>query len=212
MSGGLYSGSSSMTFTFTAVGVGDAFTALHYTSCLALECDGAVGYFSFFVLRRRARLLAHPDVAARLWDGHLAAGMERLMPAPGEPPAPRGFDDYFELTPLSEAAPVRVGPFAIECRRTIHHIPTTALRVRAGGRSLGLSSDTAFDPSLIAWLAEADLVVHETNYGVHTPHEKLAELPAELRRKMRLTHCPDGFESDAIELLVQGRRTEITPS
>ena len=96
-----------------------------------------------------------------------------------------------------------IGPFSIECRRTIHHIPTTALRIRAGGRSLGYSADTAFDPSLVVWLAEADLFVHETNYGVHTPYFKLADLPAELRRKMRLIHYPDGFEQSmsTIELL-----------
>src|SRR2546425_1166183 len=84
--------------------------------------------------------------------------------------------DYFDATPLAETGVVEVGPFKIECRRTIHHIPTTALRVRAGGRALGVSADTAFDPGLIAWLAEADLVVHETNRGVHTPYAKLAAL------------------------------------
>ncbi|HEY8427763.1 MAG TPA: hypothetical protein VIL20_05285, partial [Sandaracinaceae bacterium] len=92
-----------------------------------------------------------------------------------------------------------------------HHIPTTAFRIRAGGRTLGYSADTAFDPSLIAWLAEADLVVHETNYGIHTPYASLATLPAELRAKMRLIHYPDDFDLAAsrIEPLVQGRRYAV---
>ena len=103
------------------------------------------------------------------------------------------------------------GPFAIESRKTIHHVPTTALRVRAAGRSLGHSADTAFDEGLIAWLAEADLVVHETNYGIHTPYEKLAALPEEVRRKMRLIHYPDDFDlpSSVIEPLREGRVYEI---
>ena len=85
---------------------------------------------------------------------------------------------------------------------------TATLRIEAGGRTLAYSADTAFDPSLIDWLAEgSDLVVHETNLGVHTPYEELAALPAELRAKMRLIHYPDAFDRDAsvIEPLEQGR-------
>jgi ribonuclease BN (tRNA processing enzyme) len=246
-------------FSILPLGVGDAFTAIHYTSCVALEAEGQTllvdcphpirkilreggaasgteldldavagvvlthlhadhasglegyGYFSYFVLGRKAPLLLHPDVAERLWPGHLAAGMERLMSAADFSVQPKGLEDYFELLPLSTEQAVRFGPFSIECRLTVHHIPTTALRVRAAGRVLGLSSDTAFDPELIDWLAQADLIVHETNYGVHTPYERLAALPAELRAKMRLIHYPDDFDlaSSAIEPLRQGQRVSV---
>ena len=113
----------------------------------------------------------------------------------------------FEVRLLADDAPTEFGPFAIECRPTRHSIPTRALRIRAGGRCLGLSADTAFDPALIDWLAEADLIVHETGHGPHTPYEKLAELPARLRAKMRLIHYPDDFDAAAslIEPLVPGR-------
>jgi ribonuclease BN (tRNA processing enzyme) len=245
-----------MSLSFVTLGVGDAFSALNYSSCLAVEAEGQVllidcphpirkmmreasqssgvaldvdrvagvalthlhadhssgleglAYFSFFVLKRKLPLLAHPDVTRRLWDGHLAAGMECLIEKHGAQPSPKHFEDYFAPTPLSLEAPVRFGPFTLECRRTYHHLPTTAFRIRAGGRCLGYSADTAFDEGLIAWLAEADLVVHETNYGVHTPYAKLAALPAELRERMRLIHYPDDFDLRAsnIEPLVQGRR------
>lgn len=248
-----------MSLSFVTLGVGDAFSALSYSSCLALEAEGQVllvdcphpirkmmreaslssgvpldvdrvsglilthlhadhssgveglGYFSFFVLKRKMRLLAHPDVTRRLWEGHLAAGMEDLIRTPGGEPQRHGFEDYFEHTALSTEAVVRFGPFSIECRRTYHHVPTTALRIRAGGRALGYSADTTFDEGLISWLAEADLVVHETNYGIHTPYEKLAALPAHLRAKMRLIHYPDDFALDTstIEPLVQGRRYTV---
>jgi ribonuclease BN (tRNA processing enzyme) len=237
------------------LGVGDAFTALHYSTALALEAEGqwllidcphpirkmlreaskraqleldvdaftgvalthlhadhssgleGLGYFSFFVLKKKLPLLTHPLVADRLWAGHLAAGMEQLLPRVDAHPEPHGFDDYFALHPLSFEHAVEWGAFRIECRRTIHHLPTTALRIRAGGRTLGYSADTAFDPSLIAWLAESDLVVHETNYGVHTPYARLAEQPAALRQKMRLVHYPDDFDlgSSQIEPLEEGR-------
>ncbi len=241
------------------LGVGEAFTAEHYTTCLALgvddqwlliECPHPVrkmlreattaaslpfdldrveavavshlhadhcsgledfAFYSFFVLGRRARLAMHPDVSRRLWDGLLAAGMGEVRMAPGEPVAHKQLDDYFELIPLAESAPVTVGPFVIECRPTIHPIPTTAFRIRAGGRTLAFSADTAFDPTLIDWLAEADLIVHEAttrgHTGVHTPYEKLAALPEELRARMRLIHYPDDFDLDAstIEPLREGR-------
>jgi ribonuclease BN (tRNA processing enzyme) len=239
--------------------VGDAFTALHYSTSVAIEADSAwllvdcphpiqkmireaavaagaplaperiagvvlthlhadhasglegLAYWSFFVRKRKLPLLVHPAVFVRLWDGHLAAGMECLLPAVGAEHVDMTLDDYFEVVTLSEDAPVRFGPFEVECRRTIHHVPTTAVRIRAGGRMLGWSADTAFDESLIAWLAEADLVVHETNYGVHTPYEKLAALPEPLRKKMRLVHYPDDFDlaRSAIEPLAQGRVYEV---
>jgi ribonuclease BN (tRNA processing enzyme) len=223
------------------LGVGDAFSAEHYSTCVALRAEDrwllvdcphpirrmmrdasvrsgvavdldaleavalthlhadhasgveALGFFSHFVLGRRARLAIHPEVARRLWDGHLAAGMEQLHDGAHGPTAMR-FEDYFETVSLSESAGVRIGPFVVECRRTRHHVPTTALRIRAGGRSVAFSADTEFDPALVAWLGEADLAVHETGFGIHTPLERLAGLPAALRARMRLAHFPDQLD------------------
>lgn len=179
-------------------------THLHADHCSGLE---GLAYFDHFVLRRKTKLVVHPAVEERLWEGHLAAGMECLLPKVGAKHEHRAFADYFDTTHLHETKAVQVGPFKIECRRTLHHIPTTALRISAGGRSIGISADTAFDEGLLAWLAEADLVVHETNYGVHTPYEKLAALPEELRRKMRLVHIPDDFDrlGSVIPVLEEGR-------
>jgi len=239
----------------TPLGVGDAFSALYYSSCLAVECDGVRllidcphpirkilresgagldvgdfhalllthlhadhcsglegwGYFSFFALQQKAVLYAHPLVLERLWAGHLAAGMEQLMHAIDQPPAAKQLDDYFDTRALDTDAAVTIGPFEVECRRTIHHVPTTALRIRANGRCLGYSADTAFDPELIDWLDAADLIVHETNFGVHTPYEKLAALPARVRDKMRLIHYPDSFDvaASTIECVRQGQRYDV---
>lgn len=241
------------------LGVGDAFTALHYSTCVAVEHGDALvlidcphpiqkmmrearlasgvaldparvsavilthlhadhssgleglGYWMFFVQQRKLPLYLHADVLADLWHGHLAAGMTHLLPAVGAAPIEMSLESYFDVHLLREDEPVTHGPFSIECRKTIHHIPTTALRIAAGGRTLGHSADTAFEPALIDWLAEADLIVHETNYGVHTPYEKLAALPEALRARMRLIHYPDDFalESSAIEPLVQGRVYDV---
>jgi ribonuclease BN (tRNA processing enzyme) len=237
------------------LGVGDAFSAQHYSTCLALEAAGTwllidcphpirkilresgsaagvpldadrvsavvlthlhadhssglegLAYYAHFRLGRRLHLLAHPDVLERLWSGHLAGSMECALPRPGAAPVSHTPEEFFRLTALSEEGPLEVGPFTIHCRRTPHSIPTFALRISAGGRSLGYSADTAFDPALIDWLAQANLIVHETNVGpVHTPYEALAGLPAELRARMRLVHYPDTFDltASAITPLRQG--------
>jgi ribonuclease BN (tRNA processing enzyme) len=243
------------------LGIGEAFTACHYTSCLALgldedwllldcphpvrkmlregstaaglpqpldldrihtvvvthlhadHCCGLedLGFYSRLALGRRARILMHPEASARLWDGLLAAGMESVQTKPGGPTVRNTLSDCFELIDLDSSRSVASGPFAIECRRTIHSVPTFALRVTAGGRVLGFSADTTYDPSLIAWLSTADLIVHEAttlaHSEVHTPYERLAALPESLRLKIRLTHLPDDFDADAsaIEPLRQGR-------
>jgi ribonuclease BN (tRNA processing enzyme) len=248
-----------MGLAFIPLGVGDAFSSLHYSSSVAVEADGkwllvdcphpirkilregsaaagtaldvgsfegvvithvhadhasgleGLGFYSYFVLRRRARVLAHPRVAAGLWDGSLAGGMSEAAADASLQSRRMRFADYFDLVPLDEERTARIGPFEIECRRTRHVVPTTALRIRAGGRSLALSSDTAFDPQLVEWLTQADLVLHETGRGIHTPYEALSALPDEVRTKLRLIHYPDDLDPSAsgIEALVQGRRYEV---
>lgn len=238
-----------MGLSFIPLGVGDAFSARHFTSCVAIQAEGrwllvdcphpirkvlregsaglpapldlpsfdafvlthlhadhssgieGLGFYMRYVLERRPRIAAHPLVSGRLWE-RLAAGMDE-----NDHQQPQGLADYFDVTLLDDARPVRIGPFEIACRKTRHHVPTFALRVTAGGRTLGLSSDTPFDPALIDWLAPSDLVLHETGDGIHTSYGKLAALPEPLRRKMRLIHFADDFGPDdgAIEPLVQGR-------
>jgi ribonuclease BN (tRNA processing enzyme) len=243
-----------------ALGVGNAFSARYYSSCLAIEAEGTwllidcphpirkvlreasntagvpldvdsvaavalthlhadhssglegLGYYSRYILGRPATIVALPQVSARLWDSHLAGGMEESSDGPGTAVEVRKLDDFFHLTPLSDAGPVRVGPFTIHCRLTIHSLPTTAFRIEAGGRCLGCSADTVFDPTLIDWLSSADLIVHETGPGhMHTPYERLAELPESVRGRMRLIHYPDDFdvEASAIEPLRQGHIYQV---
>jgi ribonuclease BN (tRNA processing enzyme) len=112
------------------------------------------------------------------------------------------FDDYFDHLPLPWSQPITVGPFRLQARRTIHHVPTSALLIEAAGRTLGYSADTAFDPALITFLSAADLIIHETNLGpAHTPYASLAALPAELRSRMRLIHYPDMFDTSSSNIL-----------
>lgn len=238
----------------TALGVGDAFSARWYSTCLLVEHDGArllidcphpirkvlaesgagvdlpdldavvlthlhadhcsglegLGFFAFFVKGEPMPLLTHPGVGKRLWE-RLAPGMDTLMRDLDAPPTQHRLDDYFAVRPLSTDDAVNIGPFSIEARWTKHHIPTTALRISAGGRTLGYSADTAFDPSLIEWLGTADLVIHETNLGTHTPLGSLLGLDDALKARMRLVHYPDWFDVDGcpIRCLRQGETSPV---
>jgi ribonuclease BN (tRNA processing enzyme) len=155
-----------------------------------------VAFFKHFVDAKKVKLVTSPEVRAVIWDERLKASMSALWD--GQAFRQLGFDDYFEHVPLSWTGDTVVGPFRIRARPTLHHVPTSALLVEAGGRTLGYSSDTAFDPELIAFLEPADLIIHETNLGpAHTPYAALAALPAALRARMRLVHYPDGLDTEA---------------
>ncbi len=247
-------------FRLLPLGVGDAFSARHYSSCFALHAAGewlqvdcphpirkllregtaaagvaldvpqllgvvlthlhadhasgieGLAFYYRFVLNRRLRVITPPEVAADLWDRHLAGSMEWSLQRPGEPPARRTLEEFIELIPLRAGEAVTLGPFTVRGRLNVHNIPTSAVRVAAAGRTLGYSSDTAFDPKLIEWLSDADLIVHEVSGGfMHTSYADLGALPEPLRRKMRLIHYPDDFDpsASAIQVLRPGESVLI---
>lgn len=164
-------------------------THLHGDHCGGLE---QLLFWRRFVTGRKTRVHAIPEVLAGLWDARLRGGMDTLMHADGSCSA-LTLDDYAEVRPLG-AGVTRLGPLELEWRRTIHHIPTSALRMRVEDQVIGYSADTSFDPGLIAWLAASDVFFHETNFGVHTPLASLLALPEAQRRHMRLIHYPDQLD------------------
>ena len=137
------------------LGVGEAFTARHYTTCmllgagddwvlidcphpvrkmlreggqaagLALDLEGVrgvllshlhadhacgledFGYYSHFVLRRRARVLAHPEVLAGMWEGLLASGMGSMRLDPSAPPVLMVSAKSERMRAISEIVPLR---------------------------------------------------------------------------------------------------------
>ena len=157
-------------------------------------------FFRRFVTGRKAAVYAIPEVLAGLWETRLRGGMDTLLDAPGGARHALSLDDYAEVRPLGDGV-TTIGDLEITWRPTIHHIPTSAVRVRHGAATLGYSADTAFDPALIAWLEQADLFFHETNLGVHTPLASLVGLPASTRARMRLIHYPDFHDVAASPIL-----------
>lgn len=180
-------------------------THLHGDHCNGLESFG----FKHFAERLRGEstttptIHTHPGAAARLW--------ERLAPAMDAPLTPGGkpatIADFFNLDTFEVGEPFTVAGLTIRARRTHHPIPTIGLLISDGSWTLGISGDTIFDPDHIAWLDQADLIIHEANYSpLHTQVDPLNNLPAKIRTKMRLTHTEDAFDarSTRIPLLKQG--------
>jgi ribonuclease BN (tRNA processing enzyme) len=231
------------------LGVGDAFSARHYSSCFALECRGrwllvdcphpirkivreaslaasvpldvsqldavvlthlhgdhvsgleVLAYYFRYKLNRRLPLYTHPEVARLLWPGVLTGSMAWAIDRPGAPARERRLEDFFELHLMEEHTPTDIGPFQVLCRRNIHSIPTIALRFAGDARTLGYSADTAFDPALLDWLHEADVVIHEANSGfMHTDLKDLLTADTDLLKKTRLIHCADSFDESTCPL------------
>lgn len=176
-------------------------THLHGDHVNGLESFG----WARFVSRLRGanmvlpRVHTHPAAAGRMW--------ERLAPAM-DPPLTKGgrcstIEDFFDLRVFEPGRPIHVAGLTVECRYTIHPVPTIGLKVSDGRRTLGWSGDTCFEPAHIDWLSNADLIVHEANLGpAHTQIELLNALPAAIRRKMRITHVVDEFDTTTTDIPV----------
>jgi len=104
-----------------------------------------------------------------------------------------------------------IGPFVVETRVTQHHIPAIAMLIKEGDKSVAFSSDTVFDPSLIDWMNQADLIIHEATGGLgHTRYESLVTLSKKIKDKMVLIHYPDSFNRDTeIRKLREGEVLEV---
>ncbi|MCX7017236.1 MAG: MBL fold metallo-hydrolase [Candidatus Sumerlaeota bacterium] len=148
-----------------------------------------------------------PEVLTDLWERRLRGPMGRAhMPTKGID-AVSELTDYFDPHPVEPGKPFRVGDLEIEARRSRHVLPCMGCKIHYGGRTLGYSSDTDYDPAHIEFLSDSDLIFHETSGGVHADYQLLAKLPEPLRKRMRLVHLPDDFDraSSAIEPAEAGK-------
>lgn len=150
------------------------------------------------VLGDRLDLFVAPEVAEDLWERRLGVALGQVWN--GESFDSLSPEDYYCLHEIPWEEPMSVGPFEIETRKTIHHLPATAMRVTDGEAALGYSADTRFDRELVDWLAEGEMVLHETGHGPgHTALEELAELPEHVLADLRVVHVPESIDRDEVE-------------
>ena len=156
-----------------------------------------VGLYKYFIQRARPNLYVLPEVAGPLWDQKLAASMRLLTDDDCNPYPEPTLETFFRVHTVAPDRPVVFGDVTMRIRRTRHAVPCFAMKFERGGKTLGYSCDTVFDPELIDWLSESDLIFHETTpAGPHTPYERLKELSPELKRKMVLIHMAEPMEVD----------------
>ena len=164
-----------------------------------------------FVTKKKLTLFTTHEVAKDLWERRLEVSLGTLFD--GQTYQKMQLEDFVDLHLVDWGQSVKCGPFSLETRRTIHHIPTAALRITEKDRTFGYSCDTAFDPTLIDWLEDADTILHETSFGpAHTPLFSLLELPAAIREKLWVAHLPDELneeESDQLQFAHQGLKLEV---
>lgn len=92
--------------------------------------------------------------------------------------------DFFDVRTLEPGNTVEIVGLKVECRYTIHPVPTIGLKTSDGNKTLGWSGDTCFEPAHIEWLSSADIIINEANLGrAHTQIELLNALPPAIRRK-----------------------------
>jgi ribonuclease BN (tRNA processing enzyme) len=169
-----------------------------------------VGYFKHFAQQKPLNLHTIAPVKDALWSQRLVASMGTLWD--GHTFRTKSFEEYFAWSEVGLDRATTIGPFTLRARITKHHVPTSALVVEHGGRSIGISSDTAFDPDLIEFLSSADLIVHETNHGpAHTAYADLLTLDTATKAKMRLIHYPDELDIETTEIaaLREGQVIEL---
>lgn len=131
-----------------------------------------------------------------IWS-HLRPAMERSV---------RGDErlaslDWF-YEPVVLGNPHDFGDFSVSYRYASHVPPTLAFQFDFGNFKLGYAPDTAFDPELLAWLDECDVIVHDVWFGdvevlggdirnLHAPIADLLTMPEAFQRKTLLCHYAD---------------------
>ncbi len=173
-------------------------THLHGDHCGGLESFGFWQAHVRQCVGGCARPIIHTSrpAAERLWE-RLAPAMDR---AGTERPL-ASLQDYFDMQILEPGVKATVSELSIQCRFTGHPIPTIGLLISDGSTTLGWSGDTPFDKEHVAWLSQADVIVHECGPApAHTPIEQLNALSEELRAKIRLVHLPDDFDPSVTDM------------
>ncbi len=165
------------------------------------------GFWKYFEGKKKPNICSSREVFSELWERKLKCAMG-VLKLPGKVGLSKmRFDDYFTKTVLEEGRVSNAGGMSVETKRTKHIIPSFALRISYGGKSIGYSSDTPFDPGVIDFLKGCDVIFHESGYGIHAGYGDLAKLPEKIRSKMFLIHYPDEYAGKklGIKLLEEGK-------
>lgn len=158
-----------------------------------LHADHCLDLCGYYVMRKYHPRGHQPRIPVWGPDGTAA----RMAAAYDLPPDP-GMEEEFDFRGYDEGA-IELGPFVIEAIPVEHPIPAYALRVRADGRTLTYSGDTAACTALEDAAIGADLFLCEAAFteaaenppGIHLTGREAAEAATRAGvGRLLLTHVP----------------------
>lgn len=105
-----------------------------------------------------------------------------------------------------EGEPLKLGPFTIVFLKTVHPVPTYAMRITDGHSVLGFTADTDFFEGLVPFFDKCDVLVTDTNFDSTKTAPKwhmTSEESGNLARKtgsetLILSHLPQQLDLDKI--------------
>jgi ribonuclease BN (tRNA processing enzyme) len=82
-----------------------------------------------------------------------------------------GLQEMFGFSPHpAPGRPVELGPFSVDMAPANHPVPTSAVRLRAGGRTLVYSGDTGESSALVDLARGADVLLCEATFAPDDPY------------------------------------------
>ena len=194
-------------------------THIHGDHCHGIESFGFENYKNkHFGTKLNFPTIYTLDIEG-LWN-RFSGSMGTLVNPFTQKPEQKQITDYFNIGKLNEIKNkneienkgiTKINNLELKIYKTKHHeMKSFGFIAKYEWRSIGYSADTSFDPKLIKFMSDCDLIIHECNGtlpGIHTGYYELNSLPSEIRDKMYLIHCPDHFDRSGskIKLLEEGK-------
>jgi len=83
---------------------------------------------------------------------------------PGEEFERLPYKNIYSVEPLAAEQPIKIGPFFIQTRATVHAVPGLAMSIQSSSGTLVYSGDTEFFEGLEKFVSGADLFLCEANF------------------------------------------------
>lgn len=174
-----------------------------------------------YFARKKPDVVITEEYQDVLWNGSLRGGNEPNERHDGHG---LGFRDYWNVirpVPVPDqprdTRSVDLGPLNVKLIRT-KHFPEQSVGWEDSAYSVGLifddrilfTGDTRFDPELLQAYDELygfEVIFHDVQFftgGVHASLDEISTLPADMKRRMVLTHYPESWSEQAKRVHQEG--------
>ncbi|MBI1758882.1 MAG: MBL fold metallo-hydrolase [Actinobacteria bacterium] len=166
-----------------------------------LHADHCLDICPYVVYRRH-----HPQGPLPRIPVYGPRGTHGRLAAAYDPTSTQGLTDVFAFGAL-EPGERDLGPFRLRVELVNHPVPTFAMRLSAGGRSLTYSGDTAVSDTLVRLAAGSDVLLCEASFedgvavppGLHLTGREAGQHAAKAAvGRLLVTHIPPWADRDRI--------------